>query len=77
MIWLFVLGLAQLVHGTFSPTEIAMTVVVGAASVAGLITSFRTRTSTRLTMAILILLIFAGLQLLAFRISLLPAIAHR
>lgn len=76
-IWLFLLGLAQLVHGTFSPTEIAMTVVVGAASVAGLITSFRTRTSTGLAMAILILLIFAGLQLLAFRISLLPAIAHR
>jgi hypothetical protein len=76
-IWLFLLGWAQIVHGTFSPTEIAMTLIVGAASVVGLTSCFRTRTTTSVVMAVLLFLLFAGLQLLTFRLSLLPAIAHR
>jgi hypothetical protein len=76
-IWLFLLGWAQIVHGTFSPTEIAMTLIVGAASIVGLITCFRARTTTSVGMAVVWFLIFAGLQLLAFRLSLLPAVAHR
>ncbi len=76
-IWLFLLGWAQIVQGTFSPTEIAMTLIVGAASIVGLITCFRTRTTTSWGMAVLLFLLFAGLQLLTFRLSLLPAIAHR
>jgi hypothetical protein len=76
-IWLFLLGWAQIVQGTFSPTEIAMTLIVGIASIAGLISCFRTRATTSWEMAVLSFLIFAGLQLLTFRLSLLPAIAHR
>jgi hypothetical protein len=76
-IWLFLLGWAQIVHGTFSPTEIAMTMIVGAASVVGLISCFRMKTTTSVVMTILLFLLFAGLQLLTFRLSLLPAIAHR
>ena len=76
-IWLFLLGWAQVVHGTFSPTEIAMTLCVGAASIVGLITCFRSRTTTSAKTAVALVLLFAGLQLLVFRLSLLPAIAHR
>src|SRR5215469_1260940 len=35
-IWLFLLGWARIVTGTFSAVEIAMTIVIGAACVAGL-----------------------------------------
>jgi hypothetical protein len=76
-IWLFLLGWAQIVQGTFSPTEIAMTLIVGATSVVGLFTCFQTKTTTSVGMAILFFVLFAGLQLLTFRLSLLPAIAHR
>src|SRR5213083_3286423 len=40
-IWLFLLGWARIVTGRFFPTEIAMTLVVGAASILGLIASVR------------------------------------
>jgi hypothetical protein len=33
LIWLFVLGWAHVISGTFSPIEIAMTVVVGTCSI--------------------------------------------
>ena len=35
-IWLYLLGVARLVTGRFSPAEIALTILIGAASVAGL-----------------------------------------
>ncbi len=76
-IWLFLLGWARIVHGTFSPTEIAMTLIVGVASVVGLISCFRIKTTTSGIKSVLLFLLFAGLQLLTFRLSLLPAIAHR
>jgi hypothetical protein len=46
-IWLFLLGWAHIVSGHFSPTEIAMTLVVGAASLVGLSVSLRWRTAIR------------------------------
>ena len=76
-IWLFLLGWAHIVSGTFSPTEIAMTLIVGLASAIGIGIAGRLRTEVRAWSAILALLLVAGLQLLAFRLSLLPAIAHR
>src|SRR5205823_6577807 len=42
-IWLFLLGWAHIVSGHFYPTEIAMTIVVGAACVVGLIVAARWR----------------------------------
>ena len=77
MIWLFLLGWAHLVSGHFSPTEIAMTIVIAVGSVAGLITICRWRTAIPPLPAGAAVLLFAVLQLMAFRISLLPSIAHR
>src|ERR1700736_4637641 len=46
-IWLFLLGWARIVSGHFSPTEILMTLVIGAACLFGIVTSFRWRTRLR------------------------------
>jgi hypothetical protein len=76
-IWLFLLGLARIVSGHFFPTEVAMTLVVGAASMTGIVASLRWRTAIRPAAALAVFLAFAVLQFLAFRLSLIPYIAQR
>jgi hypothetical protein len=76
-IWLFLLGWARIVTGHFFPTEIAMTIVIAVACLSGLIVSARWRTSTRPLVAFSVAVLFALLQLLAFRVSLIPYIASR
>ena len=77
LIWLFLLGIANVVSGHFFPTEIAMTVVSGMACVVGLASTARWRTSVRAVTAALVVLAFAALQIAVFRISLIPYIARR
>jgi len=76
-IWLFLLGWARIVSGTFTVTEIAMTIVVGVAATLGIKAGLRMRTATRTAVATATVLGVTLLDLIAFRISLLPAIAHR
>ena len=76
-IWLFLLGWARIITGHFSPTEVAMTVVVGAGAIVGLQAGARWRTTVRPLMAFSIFCLFGAFQLLAFRISLIPYIARR
>lgn len=76
-IWLFLLGWARIVTGHFFPTEIAMTLIIGVASVVGLVTCIRWRTATVPAGAAAIFVLFALLQLAAMRVSLLPSIASR
>ena len=76
-IWLFLLGWAQIVSGTFTVTEIAMTIVVGAASTLGIVAGLRMRTATRPAVAAAMVFGLTLLNLIAFRVSLLPPIAHR
>jgi hypothetical protein len=76
-IWLFLLGWARIVSGHFFPSEIAMTLVIGAASLFGLGVSARWRTAVRPVVAAAVFLLFGALQFLAFRLSLLPYIARR
>lgn len=76
-IWLFLLGWARIVTGQFFPTEIAMTLVVGAGSVFGLIACVRWRTVIRPSVAVGVFLLFGALQFLALRMSLIPYIARR
>jgi hypothetical protein len=77
LIWLFLLGWAQVVHGTFTPPEVAMTVVMGAASLGGIVTALRDRRRASALPAVGVFLVGAALQLAAFRLSLLPGIATR
>jgi hypothetical protein len=37
VIWLFLLGIARMISGTFSGAEIILTVIIGLSSVAGLV----------------------------------------
>jgi hypothetical protein len=76
-IWLFLLGWARIVSGHFSPAEVAMTVVIGIACVFGIGVSVRWRTAMRPLTAVGVGVLFAGLQLLAFRLSLIPYVASR
>ena len=76
-IWLFLLGWARLVTGHFLPTEIAMTLVIGAAALVGLGACLRWRTAVRPLVALGTFMLFAALQFLAFRLSLIAYIARR
>src|SRR3954468_17210845 len=76
LIWLFLLGWAHVVSGSFTIIEIAMTLVVGLCSVVGMVLAARMKTEIRAISASGASLGILILQLLAFRISLLPSIAH-
>ena len=76
-IWLFLLGWARIVSGHFFPTEVAMTIIIGVASVVGIAACLRWRTSVRPAMAVGMVVLFAALQFIAFRLSLIPYIARR
>ena len=76
-IWLFLLGWARIVSGHFSPVEIAMTLIIGAACLTGLGVTLRWRTKVPRATAVAMVMLFAAFQLAAFRISLIPYIARR
>jgi hypothetical protein len=76
-IWLFLLGWARIISGTFSSTEIAMTIIVGLASLAGILRAARIRSRVPTWRATAVFLLIAALQIAALRVSLLPQIAHR
>ena len=75
-IWLLLAGLPHLLSGTFSPTEIALTIIIGASSFVGIVTGIRMRSGTRVLTAIALFLLLLLLQLVALRISFLPGISH-
>jgi len=76
-IWLFLLGWARFVTGRFFPSEVAMTFVIGAASIGGIAASLRWRTPVPPLAASAIVVLSLALQFLAFRLSLIPYIARR
>jgi len=73
-IWLFLLGWAHLVSGHFSPTERAMTIVIGIACAVGIITALRWRTTVAWPAALGSMVLSLAVQFAAFRVSLLPGI---
>jgi hypothetical protein len=75
LIWLFLLGWAKLVSGHFTPVEVILTLMIGAAGIAGLLIGFRWRTSLSWSKALSTAAIFAVLQVAALHISFLPSIA--
>jgi hypothetical protein len=76
LIWLFLLGWAQVISGTFSRIEIAMTLVVGACAVAGIVLALQLKTGLRALRASAVFFGMLLLQIAALRISFLPGIAH-
>lgn len=75
LIWLFLLGLARVISGHFTPVEVVLTLIIGAASLAGVLIGFRWRTSLAWSRALATTALIAVLQLTALRISFLPSIA--
>jgi hypothetical protein len=77
LIWLFGIAWVYVALGRFSPIDIAMTVIVGAASAGGFFASVRWRTATRPFSAGAVALLFGAMQFFAIWASLSPAVAHR
>jgi hypothetical protein len=76
-IWLYLLGISRMLSGHFSPLEIAMTIVVGAASLVGIAMFGRFKSSLSVASAASLFVVTAAIQWVCFRASFLPAIAHR
>ncbi len=76
LIWLFLLGWANVLSGRFTPIEVILTLVVGVASLTGLVIGLRWRTSFGWSKGLSVAAAFAVLQLIAVRVSFLPSIAH-
>ena len=69
LIWMFLLGIARFVTGTFTPVEIFLTLVMAAASLAGAIAAVRLLRGASLALSAALFVTFAGLQLEAMSIS--------
>ena len=76
-IWLFLLGWARIITGTFTPTEFAMTLIVALASITGIAWAIRIKSGVRAWPAIATALLFTVLQAAVIRVSFLPQIARR
>lgn len=77
VIWCFLLGLSHWITGHFSATEITMTIIVGIASLVGIVAFVRFRSSVHAGIAALLFVGTGAVQFACFRISFLPSIAHR
>ena len=77
VIWLYLLGVTRIISGHFSAVEIAMTIIVAAASLFGFVLFVRLKSLLSPAKAAAAFVAMALLQFLCFRISFLPAIAHR
>jgi hypothetical protein len=76
LIWSYLLGISHLLSGQFSPTEITMTIIVGAASLAGIASFIRFKSFLSPWSAAGLFVVMAIIQFLCFRVSFLPSIAH-
>jgi len=76
--WSYLLtGAPRFASGHLSPTEIAMTVIVGVSSIVGVAGALRMKTRVRAPAATVTFLVLAVLQFEVLLISLLPQAAHR
>jgi hypothetical protein len=77
VIWLYLLGVARIVNGHFTPIEIAMTLIVAAGAIAGIGAAARASRSVSAAVAASLFAVGAMLQWACFRISMLDGIAQR
>jgi hypothetical protein len=74
-IWLWLLGLARITTGRFTPAEIGLTIAVGASCAWGIAAVFRARSAARPAVRAAAAVVFGALQVGAVWLSLHPAIA--
>jgi len=75
MIWLFLAGVAHVVTGSFTVTEIALTGAIGVASIFGCVVAVRNLRSTSWRAAVPAFLVAVIAQIAAMWVSLQPGIA--
>lgn len=75
LIWLFLLGIANITTGHFTPTEIALTIVIGAASAVGIATALRPGSTASLAKRAAWFVGFAVFQIAAMWLGLRPFVA--
>jgi len=76
-IWLFLLGVARIVTGTFTPVEVILTVIIGLASLLGLGTAYRRGTAIPILARLGTIVTFAVLQFAAMWFSVQPFVTRR
>lgn len=76
-IWLFLLGIASVVNGTFSPLEIGLTLAIGVSCLWGMVAALRSPRPSGILPRALAAVVFAALQVGAMWMSLLPDYANR
>ena len=75
-IWLYLIGVANIVSGTFSPAEIALTMLIGISCVWGIVASLRASSGVRPSMRLVVFLTLLALQVSAMWVSLLQPFAN-
>ncbi len=76
LIWLFLLHIANVAHGHYSPTEIAMTIVLAGAGLYGVVTSWRQSSGIGVIARIAIFAVFVAAQFFIMGVSFKPPFAH-
>jgi hypothetical protein len=76
-IWLFLLGVARIFTGTFTSSEITLTIIIGLAAVLGLAAAWRPGTSGLTAARLATIVGFALFQFAAMWISVQPFVARR
>jgi hypothetical protein len=77
LIWLYLLGLARIVTGHFTRVEIALTLVIGGASAAGIVAALRARAPSSWPARGAAFLVSMALQVGVTWLSVQPAFATR
>ena len=77
LIWLYLLGISNVLSGNFTPREIAMTVIVGLSSIVGIVVFFRMSSALSAWSRAAIFVVLAVVQIACFRLSFMPGIAQR
>ena len=77
VVWMFLLGWTRVISGHFSPVEIAMTIVIGAASAAGIKTCLGRPWQGTAIAGVGVFVTGAFCQWAAFYVSFLQGIANR
>jgi hypothetical protein len=77
LIWLYLLGLARIVTGHFTRIEIALTLVIGGASAAGIVAALRARAPSSWPLRCAAFLVAMALQVGVTWLSVQPAFATR
>ncbi len=68
-IWFFLLGVSHVLTGHFTPTEIAMTIVIGISCMFGIWKAWRSKSKITNFTKMILFFAFAGFQLLVMWIS--------